>query len=109
VHRRDGFGAVTCELTKLTAGNLCGSDPVDLKLAKAFVQKGTRARNFVGKAENNTKKGQKLLKRAVKQLNGLSKKVQKVAKRGKISPTCRDTIAALLTERLSLVQGLSTP
>jgi len=109
VHRREGFDAVNCELAKLTAGNLCGSDPVDLKLAKAFVIKGTLARNFVGKAENNTKTGQKLLNRAVKQLNGLRNKVAKVGDRGKISPSCRATLDALLADRLSLVQGLATP
>jgi hypothetical protein len=109
VHGRDGFDAVKCELGKLTAGNLCGSDPVDLKLAKAFVIKGTLARNFVGKAENNTKTGQRLLNRAVKQLTGLRNRVAKVGDRGRISPTCRATLDALLSDRLSLVQGLSTP
>ena len=109
MHRREGFDAVNCELAKLTAGNLCGSDPVDLKLAKAFVIKGTLARNFVGKAENNTKTGQKLLNRAVKQLTGLRNKVAKVGDRGRISPSCRATLDALLADRLSLVQGLATP
>ena len=109
VHRRDGFDAVACELAKLTQGALCGADPVDTKLAKAFLYRGTLARNFLGKAENNTRNGQRLLNRVVKQLNSLKARVARVGDRGKITPSCRATLDSLLSERVSLVQGLSTP
>ena len=91
VHRRDGFDAVACEL------------------AKAFLFKGTLARNMFGKAENNTRNGQKLLNRVLKQLNSLRTRVARVGDRGKITPSCRATLDALLTERVALVQGLTTP
>ena len=110
LHRREGFDAVACELGKLTTPtDLCAPDPIYPKLAKAFTIKGTLARNFVGRAENNTKTGQNLLNRAVKQLNGLSNKVGRAGDRGKITPSCLSTLETLLTERLGLVQGLATP
>ena len=109
VHRRDGFDAVACELAKLTQGGLCGADPVENKLARAFLFKGTLARNMFGKAENNTRNGQKLLNRVLKQLNSLRTRVARVGDRGKITPSCRATLDALLTERVALVQGLTTP
>ena len=111
MHGRGGFDAVSCELGKLTtaSASLCAPDPVDAKLAKAFTIKGTKARKFVGKAKNNTKTAQKLLKRALKQLTSLRNKVAKIADRGKITASCRATLDALLVERQTLVQGLSTP
>jgi hypothetical protein len=109
IHRREGFNAVACELAKLTQGALCGADPVDKKLAKAFLFKGSIARNLLGKAENNSRNAQNLLNRVLKQLNGLRARVAKVGDRGKISPSCRATLDSLLSERVSLVQGLSTP
>ena len=100
---------MACELTKLTQGGLCGGERVDIKLAKAFLFKGNIARNLLGRAENNTKNGQNLLNRVLRQLNGLRARVAKVGDRGRISPSCRATLDALLVERVSLVQGLATP
>jgi hypothetical protein len=109
IHRREGFDAVACELAKLTAGGLCGAERVDTKLARAFLYRGTLIRNFVGRAENNTRHGQRLLNRAVKQLESLLVRVDRVGDKGRISPACRATLEALLDERVSLVQGLATP
>ena len=109
VHRREGFDAVACELAKLLEPNLCGTDPIDAKLAKAIVVKATRARTFVGKAENNTKTGQKLLARALRQLTELRNRVSKAGERGRLTSSCRTKLDNLLSERQALVQGLTTP
>ena len=111
VHRHEGFDAVSCELGKLQTGaaSLCAPDPIFAKLATALTLKGTKARNLVGKAENNTKTGQALLNRAAKQLTSLRNRIAKVGDRGKITPACRATLDAFVAERLTLVQGLTTP
>ena len=110
VHQRQGFDAVACELGKLTTPtNLCAPDPLDAKLAQALTIKGgTRARNFVGKAENNTKTGQKLLNRALKQLTGLTNRITKASER-RITASCRTKLLALIADLQGLVQGLTTP
>jgi len=110
VHQRQGFDAVACELGKLTTPtNLCAPDPLDAKLAQALTIKGgTRARNLVGKAENNTKHGQNLLNRAVKQLTGLTNRITKANER-RITASCRTKLLALIADLQGLVQGLTTP
>ena len=110
MHRHDGFGAVACEIAKLQAStNLCAPDPIYTKLATAITFKSLRARTLVVKAENNTKTGQALLTRAGKQLAQLRNRIGKAGDRGKITPACRAKLDALLAERQTLVEGLSTP
>ena len=110
MHRHEGFGAVACELGKLTTtANFCAPDPIDAKLAKALTIKGAKAQTLVGKAETSTKTAQKLLNRAVKALTGLRNRVARAGDRNKITANCRGTLDALLAERLALVQGLATP
>ena len=104
VHQTDGFDAVNCEIAKLAAPDLCGTDPIDARLQKTFRLKSTNARNLLGRAENNTKTGQKLIGRATKQLTSLRNRVGRAKK---ISESCRATLDALIAERLALVQGLS--
>jgi hypothetical protein len=111
VHGSEGFDAVSCEIGKLVTGaaDLCAPDPINPRLANAFTVKGTRARNFVGRAENNTKAGQKLLNRAVDQLTILRNRVAKAGERGRITESCRAKLDSLLAERITLLEGLLTP
>lgn len=112
MHRHEGFGAVACELGKLQTGSadLCAPDPIYAKLATSITLKGTKALKLVGKAQNNTKKGQALLKRAAKQLASLRNRIAKAFERNqKITAACRTTLDALVAERQTLVEGLSTP
>jgi hypothetical protein len=111
VHTRAGFDAASCEIGKLTASSasLCAPDPVDAKFAKALTAKGTKAQNLVGKAKSNPKNAQKLVNRVLKLFTYLRNRVARLGDRGKITANCRAKLDALLAERQSLVQGLSTP
>ena len=92
MHSNQGFDATVCELGKLLEPGLCGADPIDAKLQRAIRVKTTKARNLIGKAENNTRFGAKLLGRAAKNLTSLFNRIGKSATRGKITPACRATL-----------------
>lgn len=109
VHSNQGFDATVCELGKLLEPGLCGADPIDAKLQRAIEVKTTKARNLIGKAENNARVGAKLLGRAAKNLTSLFKRIGKSANRGKITPACRATLEQLVTARQALVGALPVP
>jgi hypothetical protein len=105
VHQAD-FDGVVCDLAKLLVTGLCGGDPIPKKLQRTITLKAKKARTQVGKAENNTKNGAKLVGRAAAQLASLRTSIQRYGDRGKITPACRATLDRLVGGSQTLLSGL---
>lgn len=101
----DGFEGADCALAELLAGDVCGTDVPDAKLASLIQKRVGKARSTLARAAASTKaaKTKKLVRKTAKLLGALQRKVRKAKT---TSDACKATLDGMMDARRQQVTAL---
>ncbi len=98
------------ELAMLLAGDLCGDERIDARLAQVLRRKVGKARTLGRKATGTTRARRvaKLARKADHQLGAIQRPAATALARDRITSTCRARIDSAVAARRQLLQGLGS-
>jgi hypothetical protein len=103
-----GLEGLDCELAALLAADVCGKQPVHVKLARPLKRGVARARGWIAKlrGEPPAKRRARLVAKIGRVLNALQRKLQAKQVMRRVPESCLARIARGLTDGQALVAGL---
>jgi len=98
-----GLDGVACRLDQLSTANVCGDEPVDLKLATFVEKRVERSLRFIDKALEATKerKVRKQVRKIKRTLKKIARRVAKFERKERITPECAEAFQTLLCQLVS--------